>query len=302
MSEGLADLVLGCLPAEAASAGLLEVRVGPFWTVVHTTLGCGMASSMARESDPHQRPPISWAGALGSRSPLELTGLLRSSSPAEAAVGLATVNALLPEPAGVVEGQNAEAILGERGARCRVAVIGRFPFVERLRPRCRELMVFERRARGEVGDLDESDIEQLLPTADVVAVTATTLLNGTLEGILEHLRPDAFSILLGPSTPLVPALLELGFEVLCGSRVVDPGAVLRAASEGAVTAQIPAVRRVALWRGDHSSSSSSSSRSGSASSSGSSSPSSGGSGISSRSGSASRGSDLRAGSDARSNR
>jgi hypothetical protein len=44
-------------------------------------------------------------------------------------------------------------------------------------------------------------------------------------------------------------LLEVGFDVLCGSLVLDPAAVLRAASEGAVTRQIPAVRRVSLWRG-----------------------------------------------------
>ena len=75
--------LLGGLPAEAATARLLEVRVGPFWTVVHTTCGCGMASSMVRESDPHLGPPIAWAGELAQRSPLELTGLLRSASTAE---------------------------------------------------------------------------------------------------------------------------------------------------------------------------------------------------------------------------
>lgn len=239
---------MACLPPEAAGATLLELRVGPFWTVVHTTSGCGMSSSMVRDADPHVGPPIRGAGELTRRSPLELLELLRSASPPEAAIGLATLNALLQPPPGLAEGENAETILRERGEGRRVAMIGRFPFVDRLRSCCREVVVFERGGRGRVDDLGESDLDRLLPEADVVAITATTLLNGTLSAVLRATGPDAFKVMLGPSTPLHPVLLEVGFDVLCGSLVLDPTAVLCAASEGAVTRQIPAVRRVSLWR------------------------------------------------------
>lgn len=250
MSDRVVERLLARLPPEALGASLLELRVGPFWTVVHTTKGCGMASSMVRDVDPHVGPPIRGAGELARRTPRELLELLRSTSPPEAAIGLATLNALLEPPPGLAEGENAETILRERGEGRRIAMIGRFPFADRLLGVCRELVVFERGGRGRVDDPGEGDLDRLLPQADVVAITATTLLNGTLSAVLRATRPDAFRLMLGPSTPLHPVLLETGFDVLCGSLVLDPDTVLRAASEGAVTRQIPAVRRVSLWRGE----------------------------------------------------
>jgi hypothetical protein len=91
-------------------------------------------------------------------------------------------------------------------------------------------------------------MDQLLPQADVVAVTATTLLNRTLPIVLAGVRPDAFVMLLGPSTPLTPVLFQFGFDVLCGTVVDDADAVLRAVEQGAVTSQIAGVRRVCLWK------------------------------------------------------
>jgi uncharacterized protein len=247
-ADRFVELLLAALPPEAAEARLLEVRLGPFWTVVHTSLGAGMASTMVRESEPGSARPVAWAGTLHERRPLELAGLLRSASPAEAAIGLAAVNALLPRPRGMVADENAESILAERGRGRRVAMIGRFPFAERLRTHCRTLWVFELSSHRRPEDFSEAHSAALLPEAEVVAISGTTLVNRTLSGILAQLRPDAFRMLLGPSTPLCPALLEHGLDVLGGSLVVDPGSVLRAACEGAVTPQIPGVRRVALWR------------------------------------------------------
>lgn len=248
VADPFADLLLGMLPPAATEASLLDVRMGPFWTVVRTSAGTGMASTMVREAEPHESVPVRWAGGLHQRTPLELAGLARSSSAAEAAIGLATVNALLPRPASLVHDENAFEVLVERGAGRRVAMIGRFPFADRLRPHCRALWVFELGSRRRPEDFAEAHAASLLPEAEVVAVTATALVNHTLGGILGRLRPEALRILLGPSTPLCPALFERGVDVLCGSVVNDPEAVLRAASEGAVTPQVRGVDRVSLWR------------------------------------------------------
>lgn len=248
VADPFADLLLASLPAAAGAAELMDVRLGPFWTVVRTSLGTGMASTMARETEPHESLPVRWAGGLRLRTPLELAELARSSSAAEAAIGLATVNALLPRAAGLVHDENAFKVLVERGAGRRVAMIGRFPFADRLRAHCRALWVFELGSRRRAEDFSEGHMASLLPEAEVVAITATTLVNHTLTGILDRLRPEALRVLLGPSTPLAPALLERGLDVLCGSVVTDPEAVLRAASEGAVTPQVPGVERVSVWR------------------------------------------------------
>jgi hypothetical protein len=231
----------------AASAATVDVRVGPYWTVVRSSVRAGLASTMAH-ADEHAGAPIRQSGSLHRLPPVALAGLLRSSSQPEAAIGLAAVNALLdPVAAGAVDG-NARELLCERAQGRLLAVVGHFPFTELLRSVCRELWVFERAGRLRPGDLEESSMDELLPHAEVVAVTGSAVLNHTVEAIIGRMRPDAFTVMLGPSTPLATCLLARGFDVLCGTVVEDPEAVVRAVSEGAVTDQIPGVRRVCLWR------------------------------------------------------
>jgi uncharacterized protein (DUF4213/DUF364 family) len=234
--------------AQAPPATTVDLRIGPFWTVVRTTAGAGMASTMRAETHVHGTAPIAEAGSLLERPPGELAALLRSTSAPEAAVGLAAVNAIIGPAAKGLSEDKALAVLDERGAGRRVAMIGRFPFAEGLRELCAQLWVFERGLDRRHGDFGEEAMEQLLPQADVVAVTATTLLNSTLPGVLACVRPDAFLMMLGPSTPLTPALFDFGFDILCGTVIVDADAVLKAVGQGAVTKQIKGVRRVSLWK------------------------------------------------------
>ena len=237
------------LDAAAVNAGaeLIDLRIGHYWSVVRTSVGAGMASTLRGETHLHGSPPVPGAGSLLEKSPIELAVGLRSSSPPEASLGLATANALLGPPDGRLTEHNAESILADRGAGKRVAMIGHFPFSARLEPACGDLWVFERgEGRGE-GDLGAEMMEELLPQADVVGITSTTIINRTLPGILDLLRPDAFVLLLGPSTPLTPRLFDFGIDLLCGTIIVEPEAVLRAVEQGAVTSQITGVRRVCLW-------------------------------------------------------
>jgi uncharacterized protein (DUF4213/DUF364 family) len=233
--------------AEAPAADLIDLRVGLYWVVVRTSAGTGIASTLSSEDHLHGSRPIFSAGELHKRTPLELTALLRSDSPPESAVGLAAANALLGPTAAGLRDEKAVAILRERGRGHKVAMIGRFPFADSLREDCDQLWVFERGLNRRQEDFGEEAMEQLLPQADVVAVTATTLLNQTLPTVLSGVRPEAFVMLLGPSTPLTPALFRFGFDVLCGTVVDDAEAVLRAVEQGAVTSQITGVRRVCLW-------------------------------------------------------
>lgn len=203
---------------------------------------------MSHEADRDEGHPIPDAGALLERSPLELAACLRSRSAPEAAVGLATVNALLPRPTGNLDEVNAADLLCDRAAGRLLAVVGHFPFVDRLRSACREVWVFERGGRQRPGDLDELHMAELIPHAEVVAITATTLLNGTLDRIVGLIVPGTYVVMLGPSTPYANCLFESGFDVLCGTVVDDDEAVVRAVSQGAVTGQIPGVRRVCLFR------------------------------------------------------
>ena len=60
----------------------------------------------------------------------------------------------------------------------------------------------------QAGDLPASAAAEVIPQADVVALTSMTLLNHTFDGLLALRRPDAQVMLLGPSTPLAPLLFD----------------------------------------------------------------------------------------------
>ena len=51
-------------------------------------------------------------------------------------------------------------------------------------------------------------------------------------------RPEALVLVLGPSTPLSPALFDYGVHLLSGAVVQDVEAVLRAVSQGANFRQV----------------------------------------------------------------
>ncbi|MEO1087416.1 MAG: DUF364 domain-containing protein, partial [Acidobacteriota bacterium] len=87
-------------------------------------------------------------------------------------------------------------------------------------------------------------------TADVIAVTATSILNRTLEPILRHRSAAARVLLLGPSTPLTPALFDLGVDRLAGIVVRDLGRVAKDVAAGVSFRRIGGTARVTVGRAD----------------------------------------------------
>lgn len=72
----------------------------------------------------------------------------------------------------------------------------------------------------------------------MVALTSTSLINHTFDGLIRLCRPDSFVVMLGPSTPFSPLMFESGVDALSGTLVTDPERVLRSVSQGATFRQI----------------------------------------------------------------
>ncbi len=174
-----------------------------------------------------------------------LARLLYSDNTLESSLGIAALNSLLPapRPESIVD-LNAGDLIRELGTGKSVAVIGHFPFVARLREAFDELLVFEKRPQA--GDLEADRIPELLPRAEVVAITATTLCNRTLAEILACCRPDAIKLLVGPSTPLTPALFAVGFDYLAGSLAADPESVRESITRGFAFKQLKGIRHIII--------------------------------------------------------
>jgi uncharacterized protein (DUF4213/DUF364 family) len=219
-------------------APVSRVLVGAFWTAV--VLGtkpprCGLASTLRPAAHP-DGALIPRAGHLLEYSGRELAGWLCSSSLPEASVGMAAFNALLSVDENSCSEANAEDVILERGTGRRVAIVGHFPFVERVRHAATECWVLELRPRP--GDFSADQAAEVLPQADVVALTGTSLINHTFDDLMRLCRPDAFVLLLGPSAPLSPVLFGAGVSAVSGTRVADPERVLRSAGQGATFRQI----------------------------------------------------------------
>lgn len=214
---------------------ILAVQVGFSRTAIlaETDEGvrCGLAATLSNlEFEHRRRPAVHKAGHLHEMNPADLAGLIESPSFTEVSIGLATVNALLPRNPDWWKDLDAGDYLAQHGAGKSVAVVGHFPFVEPLRLYVQNLWVLELNPRD--GDLPARAAPEIIPQADLIAVTATTLINKTFQGLMDLRRPDAQVVMVGPSTPLSPALYDHGIDVLSGTIVADPQAVFMGVGQG----------------------------------------------------------------------
>lgn len=219
-------------------APVQQILVGAFWTAVVLETNpprCGLASTLRAESG-GPWPPVVRAGRLMERSGRELAEMLRSERILEASIGMAAANALAEVDETGLPEVNAEQIVMEQGAGHRVAIVGHFPFIDRVREAAAECWVLE--LHPGPGDLPADLATEVLPQADVVALTGTSLINHTFDGLIGLCRSDAFVLLLGPSTPLSPVLFDAGVNALSGTRVDDTEQVLFSVGQGATFRQI----------------------------------------------------------------
>ncbi len=222
-----------------------EVRQGPFQTAVLTRY-CGLASTPHDAGPRHQRKPVPEAGSLTQKSSYELAGMARSDSLFEAAIGMAAINSLLEINENDCQELNARDLIIEKGTGKRIAIVGHFPFVPQLRTAAKEVWVIEKNP-GE-GDHSEAEARDLIPRADVVAITGMAFTNHTIAPLLELCNPGAYVVLLGDTTPLSPVLFDYHIDALSGTRVLDHESVLRCVSEGAVYPQIKGIRRLTMLK------------------------------------------------------
>jgi uncharacterized protein len=242
----MSDSILGrLLSSQKEDALASDVRVCAFFTAV-VSRNMGLASTLRRFPHLGTGPPVPRAGLLVPASARDLASLALSSSLIEASIGLAALNSMIEIDSRCLVDRNAGDLISERGRGRPVAVVGDFPFVRKLRGTTSELWVFEQGSKVRRGTLAEDQMPAILPRAEVAAISSTTLLNHSLDRILDYLDPDCFTILVGPSTPLSPVLLDLGFDALCGSVVVDRERALASLSQGATFRQVRGVKHVVM--------------------------------------------------------
>jgi uncharacterized protein (DUF4213/DUF364 family) len=217
-----------------------EVHTCVFWTAV-LSKHCGLASTF-HEPHPSHRP-VKHAGNLNGLSALGLAQYARSDNVLEASIGMAAINSLIDIDEARCVGENAFDVLARKGRNKKIAIVGHFPWIPKLRRIARTLWVIEQRPQE--GDLPAEAAEEVLPQADVVGLTGTSFENHTVDRLLE-LSKNSFVVMLGPTTPLSPVLFDYGVDMLAGTKVVEPDKTIRSISQGAMFRQVEGVRLITM--------------------------------------------------------
>ncbi len=236
------DELLSSLDTKAV---VLDIRQGPFQTAV-LTRHCGLASTPHDPGPHHSRFAVNMAGQLLEISARELVGMAKSESLHEAAIGMATINSLIEIDETRCIRLNAADLIAEKGRDKKVAIVGHFPFVPSLREISKELWVIEKNPHE--GDHPESAAPDVIPKADVVAITGMAFTNHTIEDLLGLCNPEAYVVVLGDTSPLSPVLFDYGVDTICGTIVIDNEPALRCVSEGATYRQIKGIRQLTMMK------------------------------------------------------
>lgn len=226
--------IISSIEKNVRDISVKEVRIGPFWTGVWSKYG-GLASTTFTH-EPTMPPPIRDAGRLTEKSLLELCNYANSICLLQASVGIAAINSALEIDLNKCQNINAAEILYEKGKDRKVVVVGHFPFIDKLRKLTRQLWVVERRPQS--GDILASEAKRVIPQADVIAITGTALINGTMGELLSWCPEKSIVMILGATTPLSSVWFDYGVDIISGTRVIDPELVLRLVSEGVVFKQV----------------------------------------------------------------
>ncbi len=185
-------------------------------------------------------------GKMGGRRAADLAHEALTANGIRRAVGIATVNALAdccwqrrPHPElelrADVDAFDATEIRGTD----QVVVVGAFvPFLKELKRRGQPFLVLEQDPATLKPDelpffRPAQDAPAILPQADVLLITGSTLVNATLEDLLTLARPEARVTIVGPTVGMLPdAFLARGADVLGCVRITEPDAFLDLLAEG----------------------------------------------------------------------
>ncbi len=227
LTEQLAELA----KSRAAGRRVAQLCLGVGYSAVALSDGAGGVCYTFREELGHSCGVLPNAGGLTGMPAEDLIGWANKPGMAERVMGYAAINAVLnqgfspgPNISGAVDCQP-EDVVGMVGFFC--------PLVGKFRRQAKTLYVFEKRPGPDQLTLPETEMGNLLPSCDMVVLTATSLVNGTAQRILSLCVKAREIILVGATTPMAPEILKpYGVTVLAGTQIMDSGLALRIVAEG----------------------------------------------------------------------
>jgi uncharacterized protein (DUF4213/DUF364 family) len=220
-----------------------NVIIGAGYTGVSLPSGqVGLAYSLLSEYVPICCELIKRAGYLSGSSALELARLALSWDIRSRVVGVATLNALSQ----LSLSNYANRILTSKGDIADhltvkgdvVAVVGNIaPTVRKLRAKAKRVYVLERNLDLRDDEtLPDTAAEEVIPESDIVLITGTSIVNGTVDRLLELSRNAREVALVGATAGIPPTVLfKHGATAVATVKVTDAERAMRIIAEGGGT-------------------------------------------------------------------
>ncbi len=175
----------------------------------------------------------------------DLLKLILKPGPMGRTMALALINALNHQAVQHLPEDADNSVLFDRFgvlSGSRIAMVGYFPpLVRWLEEKKVPLSVIDD-SKG-MGD-KRAFYRQLDGWADLLLVTATSILNNSTETILSYAGPNLKTVLLGPSTPMLPdAFAHLPIHMLAGTHITAPQQALKIVRHAGGTRDLKPVSR-----------------------------------------------------------
>jgi uncharacterized protein (DUF4213/DUF364 family) len=255
MSRDILLETMACLRSRLGDLdGIVVERavIGLFFSGVKLSTGhAGSAATPIKDIPeavccPSSAMAMPFPGKLKGRKAAALAEEAVDGTGVRRALGIATLNALAQAAAERAASPEAEMLRDmdafdaarvEPGEK--VVVVGAFaPFLRSLRRIGAEYLVLEKDPATlkpvEMPFFRPAEMAaEVVPRADVLLITGTTLINETLERLLGMASPTARIAVVGPTVTMLPdAFFRRGCGILGGVEITDPDAFLDVISEG----------------------------------------------------------------------
>lgn len=120
-----------------------------------------------------------------------------------------------------------------------ITIIGAFhSYIRKISSTANKLFVLERNKGALATEYKKffvkaEEYNSLLPVSDIVIITGQTLVNGTIDNLLQAISPGTQVIVTGPSGSIIPDILfENGVSIIGASRITKPDILFDIISDG----------------------------------------------------------------------
>lgn len=221
-----------------------DIRVGLFYTGVKLSTGDGgVAYTPIEELD--ECCSIEDAGEISGKTVLQIIEDEYYQNIIGQAIVTATLNALSqivfknnPEKYKYSKIDVTDLILKNDN----VVIIGYFkPLIPKIMRKTCKIKVLEKKkiVESEVEIYPEKKADEIIPEADVLIISGSTIVNQTINKILNIQNNAREKILLGPTASMIPQpWFELGITAVMGVKITDTDEMLKIISEGGGARQL----------------------------------------------------------------